>query len=108
MYLAAKFFPETRGGAGKLMKKHSVCLCDDDNDLEMAMACGHAYVPQVSSSTMQGIIQRYPNHFTRTGGDGTEMSGTEASETALLLILQKLSEQTTEEEKETANAISDG
>jgi hypothetical protein len=29
-----------------------VCLCDDDNDLEMALACRRAYLPSVSSDSI--------------------------------------------------------
>lgn len=90
MYLASKFFPESKGGPAKLLKDHSVCLCDDDNDLEMAIACGHAYIPEISSSSMKEIIDRHPDHFTQTGGDGTELSGTAAAEAALLLVLERI------------------
>jgi hypothetical protein len=46
------------------LSKHSICLCDDDNDLEMALACQHAYLPDISSQSMLEITQKYPKHFT--------------------------------------------
>lgn len=92
LYVASKFFPESKGGPTKLLKHHSVCLCDDDNDLEMAIACGHAYIPEISSSSMKDIIDRHPDHFTQTGGEGTELSGTAAAEAALLLVLEHLAD----------------
>ena len=46
------------------LSKHSICLCDDDNDLEMALACQHAYLPDISSQSMMDITQKYPKHFT--------------------------------------------
>jgi hypothetical protein len=90
LYLAAKFFPDDINGAKQLLKDHAVCLCDDDNDLEMALACGHAYIPEISSSSMKNVMNRYPEHFTQTGGEGVDLSGTDASEAALLLVLKKL------------------
>jgi hypothetical protein len=86
-YLASKFFPERCGGGGGynrhnnpveeqqemantantvslFLSKHSICLCDDDNDLEMALACQHAYLPDISSQSMLEITQKYPKHFT--------------------------------------------
>jgi 3-deoxy-D-manno-octulosonate 8-phosphate phosphatase KdsC-like HAD superfamily phosphatase len=106
--LAAKFFPDKKGGADKMMKEHTVCLCDDDNDLEMAMTCGHAYIPEVSSASMKEIVDRYPDHFSQTGGEGTELSGPESTEVALKLILQKLDGSKTETEDDTTDAITEG
>jgi hypothetical protein len=87
--LAEKFCPEI--DKRKLLSTHAVCLCDDDNDLEMAMACEHAYVPEVSSSSMVEVIRSHPDHFTQTCGDGEGQQGTVASETALSLVLGRLS-----------------
>ena len=86
LYLASKFFPERCGGYNRhnnseeddvtttatataaalelFLSKHSICLCDDDNDLEMALACQHAYLPDISSQSMMDITQKYPKHFT--------------------------------------------
>ena len=88
LYLASKFFPERCGGYNNrhnnseeddvtatttvptaaalelFLSKHSICLCDDDNDLEMALACQHAYLPDISSQSMMDITQKYPKHFT--------------------------------------------
>jgi len=33
-----------------LLKKFCVCLCDDDNDLDTALSCGHSYVPSITSN----------------------------------------------------------
>jgi hypothetical protein len=49
-----------------LLAKHAVCLCDDDNDLEMALACQHAYIPGISSKSMAETIGKNPNRFTVT------------------------------------------
>jgi len=91
-----------------MMKEHTVCLCDDDNDLEMAMTCGHAYIPEVSSASMKEIIDRYPDHFSQTGGEGTELSGPESTEVALKLILQKLDGNKIEEEDNNTGAVTEG
>jgi hypothetical protein len=98
--LAEKFCPEI--DKGKLLSTHAVCLCDDDNDLEMAMACEHAYVPEVSSSSMLEVIRLHPDHFTQTCGEGEGHQGTVASETALSLVLGRLSDEEEEEHQEEA------
>jgi hypothetical protein len=74
-----------------VLSEQAVCLCDDDNDLEMAIACRHAYIPEISSSSMKELIHRHPEHFTQTGGEGVEVSGTESTEAALLMVKHKLS-----------------
>jgi hypothetical protein len=89
--LAEKFCPEI--DKGKLLSTHAVCLCDDDNDLKMAMACEHAYVPEVSSPSMLEVIRSHPDHFTQTCGNGEGHQGTIASEAALSLVLARLSDE---------------
>ena len=82
----------------KLMSTHAVCVCDDDNDLQMAFACHHAYIPGISSASMGQAIQDNPDHFTLTGkggGDSTSsdnsaVEGTKATEIALELILERI------------------
>jgi hypothetical protein len=73
-----------------LLSTHTVCLCDDDNDLEMALACQHAYIPEVSSTSMAEVISAHPDHFTQTCGVGEGHEGAAATETALSLVLDRL------------------
>jgi hypothetical protein len=89
-YLAEKLNPESAKNG--LLGKHSVCICDDDNDLEMALACGHAFIPEVSSTSMADVMAAHPYHFTQTGGEGQghNIMWTSASEVALSLILSRL------------------
>lgn len=70
------------------MLSSSVCICDDDNDIEMALACSHAYVPSLHSISMEETIRRNPSKFTKTFQHESDM--TRASEEALKLILSKL------------------
>ena len=97
LYLAKKFFPEDCAAHGRssggrsapedFLSRHAVCLCDDDNDLEMALACSHAYLPDVSSATMGDAIQnsRYEGRFTVTRSSSIE--GINASDLALETIV---------------------
>jgi hypothetical protein len=65
-----------------------LCLCDDDNDLEMALSCFHTFVPIVTSVSMDNAIQSHPGKFTVTsllGGDGMD-----ATEKALTLVLEQI------------------
>jgi hypothetical protein len=71
------------------LSDNSVCLCDDDNDVEMALACSHAYVPSVSSDRMWATIQTHPGHFTVTLQAG-QCEGTLASEEALARVLTRI------------------
>jgi hypothetical protein len=96
--LANKFNPEYENT--DLLEKHTVCVCDDDNDLEMALACGHAYIPEVSSTSMADVMAAHPDHFTQTGGEGLAHMWTAASEASLSLILARLSDEVETDAKE--------
>lgn len=67
------------------MAKESVCICDDDNDLEMALACAHAYIPALTSESMVRCIRANPRQFTQTVQEGV-VEGTLATEAALRSI----------------------
>jgi len=77
------------------LSKKAVCLCDDDNDLEMALACHHAYLPSVASESMEETINEFPDHFSKTFRDNNDteealpIRGTDASDVALLKIYHK-------------------
>jgi hypothetical protein len=86
--LAEKFCPDANDET--LLHDHAVCLCDDDNDIEMARACRHAYIPQITSENMAALIEKHPEHFTLTGEPGLAKTGPAASEEALSLILEQL------------------
>ena len=71
------------------MSTESVCLCDDDNDIEMAMATQQAYIPALTSQSMTATIQRYPTKFTVTFQKGVTES-TMATDAALELIHERV------------------
>ena len=87
-YLAEKFCPDLDDET--LLRAHAVCLCDDDNDIEMASACRHAYIPDITSPNMAATIAKLPEQFTVTGGVDLGKEGPVASEAALMLILDLL------------------
>ena len=62
-------------------------MCDDDNDLEMALACKRAFVPGISSTSMARISQENAIKITVTGGIGDLDEGTTATERALEGVL---------------------
>lgn len=79
-YLAQKML----GGDGEtVLAQNCVCLCDDDNDLAMAKACRHAYLPGLSSESMKKAVQVDRGHYTYS----EDLEGTEATEAALREIL---------------------
>lgn len=86
LYLAKKLCNDSEDES--ILATSAICLCDDDNDLEMALACQHAYVPSVSSESMAQAIKDNPTKLTVIEGiDGVE--GTSATELALTLILAR-------------------
>jgi hypothetical protein len=65
----------------------SVCICDDDNDIEMALACSHSYIPSLSSESMVDTLRRNQSNFTQTFGP--DISSVAATEVALDLIYKQ-------------------
>jgi hydroxymethylpyrimidine pyrophosphatase-like HAD family hydrolase len=80
-YLMEKFEVKTDG-------QDSVFMCDDDNDIELAQAVRNAYLPSITSDTMQQIAEQNPAKFTVAGQD---------SVLATEEILQQLLEEVLEE-----------
>eukprot|EP00522_Entomoneis_paludosa_P001255 CAMPEP_0172472604 /NCGR_PEP_ID=MMETSP1065-20121228/68426_1 /TAXON_ID=265537 /ORGANISM="Amphiprora paludosa, Strain CCMP125" /LENGTH=409 /DNA_ID=CAMNT_0013230751 /DNA_START=115 /DNA_END=1344 /DNA_ORIENTATION=+ len=72
----------------RTLKENALFLCDDDNDLEMAMACEHAYLPGISSKSMEELVAQDKSQFTLT--EQGEVAGTRATEAALALVLKRL------------------
>jgi len=77
-------------GDVSFMASSALCLCDDDNDLEMALACKHAFVPSVSSESMALATESNPDKITITGGINGANEGTSATERALEFVLERL------------------
>jgi hypothetical protein len=69
------------------LEQNALCLCDDDNDLEMALACRHAFVPGISSGSMAEIVNENGNKITVTGGTEELEEGTSATERALAAVM---------------------
>lgn len=82
LYLANNFL-----GSSDQLATHGVCLCDDDNDLDMALACRHAYIPSVTSDSMAKAIQNHPTRFTTTFDSFNVVAGTASTEAALEAVL---------------------
>lgn len=67
------------------MAAEAVCVCDDDNDIEMALGCAHAFVPALTSAAVAEAVERHPTRFTQTYRRG-EVESTAATEAALRAI----------------------
>ena len=87
-YLATKF---TANGGDDLLSKAAVCICDDDNDTEMALACRHAFIPGITSESMQQTIDDNPGKFTVTEDATRNIVETTATEEALTKVLAMIS-----------------
>ena len=89
-YLAGKFVASDEG-LDDLLSKRAVCICDDDNDLEMALACRHAFIPGITSESMRQAIDGNPGHFTVTEEAAKGIVDTAATEEALTAALAMIS-----------------
>lgn len=88
------FYPAVSGKAnccqyianelGFNLSTEGVCICDDDNDTEMALACSHSYIPSLTSESMLDTLRQHQSNFTQTFGPG--ISPTTATEVALQAI----------------------
>ena len=67
------------------MGKDAVCICDDDNDMEMAVACSHAFIPALTSTSVEEFVEDNPSKFTKTFEKG-RVASTMATDAALHLI----------------------
>jgi transcriptional antiterminator Rof (Rho-off) len=67
-----------------------LCLCDDDNDIEMALSCLHAYLPLISSESMEDCVKLHPANFTVISMSKNMEDGVEATEKALALVLERI------------------
>lgn len=74
------------------LAERAVCMGDDDNDIEMALACRHAFIPTVTSQTMADTIAQHSDHFTAVSGGIEE---TKATEMALQKILEMIDREET-------------
>ena len=81
-YVARKLCTEVT-----VLHENALCLCDDDNDIEMALACKRAFVPGIRSTSMAQIIEKNGGKITVTGGIGNLDEGTNATERALNQVL---------------------
>jgi len=60
---------------GSKKYNRTVTICDDDNDIDLAMDTHHAYIPSITSEALRLTIHRNPEHFTvskRMGPFATE------------------------------------
>jgi len=84
--------------SSRALDRNAVCLCDDDNDLEMALACKHVFVPNISSESMARVLREQKEKITVTAAlvldeysngldDAIQM--TRATERALSLLLSE-------------------
>ena len=66
---------------------NEIVMGDDDNDIEMALASRHAFVPTVTSSTMEQTIAQHGSQITAMRSD---VEGPLATEMVLQKILEVL------------------
>ena len=77
------------------LKTHAYCMCDDDNDAEMAVACRAAYLPSVTSESMRALATNRDDdvdHSIIVVEDASRgVVGCIATEAALEAIIERVS-----------------
>jgi hypothetical protein len=99
-YIAKKFYDEKRKKnhhkdpslTGKeILASSSICICDDDNDIPLAMACRKAFLPTISSTSIKALVDsRGEDRMVVTEDIPTGIIGYLATEEALRRVLNEL------------------
>ncbi|KAL7439221.1 hypothetical protein ACHAXH_004366 [Discostella pseudostelligera] len=96
-YLARKFLrqdgknnEDDDEGGGSILKTHAYCLCDDDNDIEMALACRAAYLPSVTSESMRILASLDDNSLIVAEDEANGIVESDATEAALRALIKEL------------------
>ncbi|KAL3782444.1 hypothetical protein HJC23_006017 [Cyclotella cryptica] len=108
-YLARRFLGQNSNddddnthSSSSLLQTHAFCLCDDDNDIEMALACRTAFLPSVTSDSIRkrvemqsddgnGGMQRHGRLVVTEDVEGGVVE-TRATERALEMIMKELNQ----------------
>ena len=77
------------------LKTNAYCLCDDDNDIEMALASKRAYLPSITSDSIRKLVNQQHDEGRRsslivTEDKETGIVETLATEAALEAIIKEL------------------
>ena len=75
-----------------ILMQRALCVCDDDNDLEMASACGRVFLPSVSSESMAEAARLNPEKIIITESRDDNVVETLATERALFEAMKLLKE----------------
>eukprot|EP00559_Dactyliosolen_fragilissimus_P009782 CAMPEP_0184874126 /NCGR_PEP_ID=MMETSP0580-20130426/42221_1 /TAXON_ID=1118495 /ORGANISM="Dactyliosolen fragilissimus" /LENGTH=389 /DNA_ID=CAMNT_0027377101 /DNA_START=112 /DNA_END=1281 /DNA_ORIENTATION=+ len=94
-YLARKFLSTNLEGGDdgndeSFLSQNALCLCDDDNDLEMASACSKAFVPGLTSDSMRLAARLHNDHIIVTEDLKEGITESLATEKALGLAIEEL------------------
>jgi len=85
--------------------KRCICLCDDDNDLEMAMACGTVFLPSISSLSMKHAAKFFPDQIFIMENKKEGITETRATERALSHALIEFQRRSGEPQIEIVKAL---
>ena len=89
-YLVQKLLGGGEDGSVLSLKTHAYCLCDDDNDIEMALACRAAYLPSVTSESIRNMVNSQVGNLVVTEDTDNGIVESLATEAALEAILKEL------------------
>ena len=89
-YLASKFLSVESMAGEELLKSRAICLCDDDNDIEMAVACKKSFLPGITSLSMLDLVRENPRKIIVTERLDEGIVKTRASEEALECVLKEI------------------
>mmetsp|Transcript_13692 Transcript_13692/g.29809 ORF Transcript_13692/g.29809 Transcript_13692/m.29809 type:complete len:382 (-) Transcript_13692:165-1310(-) len=91
-YLVDKILGAGRGDAEVSLETSGYCMCDDDNDIELALSCREAYLPSLTSDSMKDLVGsgKWPLFLTEDVENG--IVETRATEVALERIFSRIAE----------------
>ncbi|KAL3770200.1 hypothetical protein ACHAWU_009140 [Discostella pseudostelligera] len=78
------------GGGNSVLRSHAYCLCDDDNDIEMALACRAAYLPSLTSESMRILASSDDNSLIVAEDEANGIVESVATEAALRALIKEL------------------
>ena len=91
-YLVGKILGAGRDDAEASLEANGYCMCDDDNDVELALACREAYLPSLTSDSMKDLVGSGKWSLFLTEDVENGIVETRATEVALERIILRITE----------------
>ena len=91
-YLVQRMLSTGREDAEVSLETNGFCMCDDDNDIELALACRSAYLPSLTSDSMKDLVGSGKWSLFLTEDVENGIIETRATEVALARLISRITE----------------